>query len=128
MPKRIGRVLGASMTAALVVALALPAGAATQAKVTGGACSGASTWTLTLKWDAGRIESDMEVQTPAAGQVWTGGFKDNGVVFGHSSKTTLADGSWSATRFAPNQAGTDAITVHSKNTVAGEVCNASGTF
>ena len=42
MPKRMGRVLGASMAAALVVALALPAGAATQAKVTGGACSGAS--------------------------------------------------------------------------------------
>ncbi len=120
--------MGVVVAVASVVALALPASAQTRAKVAGGACSGASTWTLTLKWDVGRIESDMEVQTPAAGQVWTSVFKDNGTVFGRSSKTTRADGSWSATRFAPNQAGADSITVSSTNTVTGEVCNAAGTF
>lgn len=128
MSKGTGRLLGVSVAVVLVGALALPASAQTRAKVTSGTCSGASTWILTLKWDAGRVESDVEVQTPAAGQVWKSAFKDNGTVFGYSTKATLADGSWSATRFAANQAGPDVITVRGTNTVTGEVCRASGIF
>lgn len=111
---------------ALTALLALPSQAATRAKVTSGSCSGNSTWKLTLKWDNGRVESDVEVQTPAPGQQWKSGFKDNGVVFGHALKTTQADGSFSATRFATNQVGPDAITVKSTNLTTNEVCKASG--
>jgi hypothetical protein len=89
-----------------------------------GHCSAASTWKLTLKRDAGRIESDVEVQTPTAGQAWHFAMFDNGVKFGSGTKTTAADGSWSATRFAANQAGTDNIVVKANNLVTGETCKA----
>lgn len=116
---------------ALVVALAaimLPAQAATGGKVTTGTCSGTSTWMLTLKYDAGRVESDVEVQTSVAGHPWRSTFKDNMVVFGHALKTTAGDGSFSATRYAPNQVGTDAILVRAKNLTTGEVCRATGSL
>jgi hypothetical protein len=126
--KRRGMALVASFAVVVVLVLALPASAQTRAKVTQGACANHSTWTLTLKWDNGRIETDIDVHTLQAGQLWKSAFRDNGVVFAHASKTSGPDGSWSATRFAPNQAGTDAITVRATNTVTGEVCRASGSF
>jgi hypothetical protein len=101
---------------------------AATAVVTTGSCSGSSTWMLTLKLDNGRIESDIDVQTNAAGQLWKFTMKDNGVKFAGGKKTTVADGSWSATRFATNLTGPDHITVNAKNTVTGETCAASGTF
>jgi hypothetical protein len=112
----------ASAPAAFASGKAAPAGTTT------GACSAASTWTLKLKLDNGRIESDVEVDSPAAGQVWTFVMKDNGVKFASGSRTTGAGGSFSVTKFATNQAGTDKITVNSKNTVTGEVCRASGSL
>ena len=110
----------------LAAPLALPAQAATPVHVTSGSCSGNSSWKLTLKFDNGRVESDVEVQTPLAGQQWRSAFKDNGVVFGYALKTTVADGSFSATRFATNQAGPDSILVKSTNVATGEVCRATG--
>jgi cobalamin biosynthesis protein CbiD len=115
-----------AVATALAGPLAVPSQAATRAKVTTGSCSGASTWKLTLKWDAGRVESDVEVQTPVAGQQWKSVFKDNGTVFARARKTTAGDGSFSVTRFATNQAGADHIRVKSTNVTTGETCKALG--
>ena len=105
-----------------------PASAATSRQaVRTGACSGHSTWMLTLKNDNGKIEADLEVQTPKAGQTWNSVFRDNGTVFGRATKTTQADGSFSVTRYATNQGGTDHVRVRS-NTTTGESCIATAAF
>jgi hypothetical protein len=125
MKKFIGLMLVGAMGLTLFAATTATARtAAPNAVIKTGHCSAASTWKLTLKRDAGRIESDVEVQTPTAGQAWHFAMFDNGVKFGAGTKTTAADGSWSATRFAPNQAGTDNILVRANNTVTGETCKA----
>jgi hypothetical protein len=81
-----------------------------------------------LKPDHGKIEADLEVQTPNAGQTWHSVFKDNGSVFGRAAMTTLAVGSFSATRYAANQAGTDHIRVRSVKATTGEVCISTAGF
>jgi len=68
------------------------------------------------------------VQTNTVGQTWRFVMTDNGVKFGSGKRITVADGSWTATRFATNQAGTDSIVVRSKNLTTGEVCRADGTI
>ncbi len=129
MRKVIGLVVVGAMGLTLFAATAASARtAAPNAVIKTGHCSAASTWKLTLKRDAGRIESDVEVQTPVAGQAWHFAMFDNGVKFGSGTKTTAADGSWSATRFAANQAGTDNILVRAKNLVTSETCRAKAAF
>jgi len=112
----------AAVVATTGIFLAAPAMAAV---VRTGSCSGHSTWMLTLKRDNGRIEADLEVQTPRAGQTWHAVFRDNGSVFGRATKVTQPDGSFSATRFAPNKAGTDHIRVRAANATTGETCIAT---
>ena len=113
----------AAFAGAAPAAIAAPTAAA--AVIRTGSCSGASTWKLTLKHDAGQIESDLEVQTPVAGQTWHYVMKDNGVRFAAGNKTTQADGSFSVTKFAPNQTGTDHILARASNLTTGEVCRAT---
>ena len=119
----------AAVLCAAALAGATPAASAAPtapaAVVATGSCSGSSTWKLTLKHDAGRIESDLEVQTPAAGQTWHFVMKDNGVRFAAGNKATKADGSFSVTRFAANQAGTDNILARATNLATAEVCRAT---
>ena len=127
--KKFLRMSVAASAAALALAVPLAAHAATGLVVTTGTCSGSSTWMLTVKVDhPGTLEADVEVQTPAAGELWRSTFRDNGVVFAHGHKTTAADGSFSLTRFAVDQTGPDAIKVRSLNTVTGETCVAKATF
>ena len=129
MKKVIGLVVVGAMGLTLFAATAASARTSVSgAVIKTGNCSAASTWKLTLKRDAGRIESDVEVQTPAAGQAWHFAMFDNGVKFGSGKKTTVADGSWSATRFAANQAGTDNILVKANNLVTAETCRAKAAF
>ncbi len=127
--KRFFSLVIAAVAVVSIMAAASPGAAAPRpAVVSSGACSGASQWRLTLKRDNARIEADVEVQTPAAGQQWRSRFADNGVVFGRALRTTVADGSFSATRFAANRTGPDLIRVRSLNLITGEVCRSSGTF
>jgi hypothetical protein len=121
-----------SLAAAAMVALAIAgsaSGAAAapspNAVIRTGQCLGPSTWKLTLKHDAGRIESDLEVRTPAAAQTWHYVMKDNGIRFAAGNKVTMADGSFSVTRFAPNALGTDQIVARANNLTTGEVCRAA---
>lgn len=116
------------VTLMLTAGVAPTATAATPATVKTGNCSAASTWKLTLKKDLGRIEADVEVQTGQAGQQWRSRFADNGTVFARVTKSTVADGSFTATRFATNQAGVDHIRVRSVNQSTGEVCRAAANF
>ena len=121
-------VVVASITMFLALAIAPSSAVQPSAKVTSGHCTNNSTWKLTLKLDAGRVEADAELQTPRSGQRWNAVYLDNGTVFGHASKLTQADGSWSATRFASNASGADHIRVRAKNAATGEICRATGTF
>lgn len=81
-----------------------------------GYCSNApAIWTLTLTKDAGQIESDFELQMNAypLPQTWHFVMKDNGTQFAHGNQTTKgADNSFSVTRYAANQLGTDRIVVN----------------
>ena len=124
----VAGLVAASALSVAPMAFASSAPKTPAAVVTTGKCSGTSTWMLTLKLDNGLVESDVEVQTNTAGQTWKFQMLDNGTKFGSGKKTTIADGSWSATRRATNQTGPDAITVNARNTVTGETCVASGTF
>ena len=90
-----------------------------------GHCVGLSTWQLTLAKDAGRIESDLEVQSTRGLQTWHFVMKDNGIRFGHGNQTTKPGGAFTVTRFAANQLGIDHIVAHSTNLTTGEVCRAS---
>ncbi len=132
--QRIMRTAIAVTVATLALGAAAPAMASGHAVlpnvvVGSGSCSAGSTWLLTLKPDSTtRIEADLEVQTGVAGQAWRSKFFDNGAKFGHGSKVTLADGSFSITRYATDQAGSDVITVKSKNVTTGETCLATATF
>ena len=118
----------ASITLFLALANAPSYAVQPSAKLTSGHCTNKSTWKLTLKLDAGRVEADAELQTPKSGQRWNAVYRDNGTVFGRASKVTQADGSWSATRFASNASGADHIVVRVKNGTTGEICRATGTF
>jgi hypothetical protein len=126
--KRLVLLSVATMVAVAALGVAPAAMAGTQARVSQGPCSVTSTWMLTLKYDNGRVESDVEVQTPQAGQTWHFVMKDNGVKFGSGHRISDADGSWDATRFATNQPSTDAIVVKAKNLTTGEICKADGTI
>jgi len=128
MKKALSVAIAAALAVSIMAAAAPSATAATTSVAKSGACSGTSTWKLTLKNDNGKIEADVEVQTKTAGQKWRSRFADNGTVFGWATKTTQADGSFSATRYAINQAGSDLIKVRSVNLTTGEVCVAKATF
>jgi hypothetical protein len=128
MKKLLSVAMAGGLAISIVAAASPAATAVTTAVVRNGNCSGTSTWRLTLKRDNARLEADVEVQTGVAGQQWRSRFLDNGTVFGTATKTTLADGSFSATRYATNQTGADLIRVRSVNLTTGEVCRASATF
>lgn len=128
MKKALSVAIAGALALSIMAVAAPGATAATTSVVKSGACSGTSTWKLTLKNDNGKIEADVEVQTKTAGQQWRSRFADNGTVFGWATKTTQADGSFSATRYATNLVGPDLIRVRSVNLTTGEVCRASGTF
>jgi hypothetical protein len=128
MRKALALTIAAALAVSILTAMSSAAAAPPTAVVKNGHCSAHSTWRLTLKKDHARIEADVEVQSPRAAQRWRSRFSDNGIVFARVTKTTIADGSFSATRFASNKVGSDLIRVRSVNLATGEVCRASATF
>jgi hypothetical protein len=124
----VAGLLAVSALGGMPAAFASPAGTRAVTPTFTGACSGPSTWILTLKTDGSQIESDLEVQSPAAGQLWRFKMKDNGVKFAQGHKVTRRDGSFSVTRFAPDQPGTDNIVARAVNQVTAEVCVATGSI
>jgi hypothetical protein len=125
MKKVIGLLFVGAMVLTLAGATASSARtAAPGAVIKSGACSDGSSWTLTLKQQEGQIKSIIAVQTSTAGQRWHFSMKDNGMKFGSGLKWSAADGSWSATGFAADQAGTDNVVVRANNRFTDETCTA----
>jgi hypothetical protein len=130
--KKLVATLVAAVMAVGIIATA--ASAAPKVVVGSGVCSGPgrTTWLLTLKKDANRIEADSEVNHSANGQAWKSVFKDNGVVFARSRVVAGSPGNEarqaSATRYVVPVAGANHITVRSTNLATGQVCVASATF
>jgi 2-methylaconitate cis-trans-isomerase PrpF len=100
------------LTAALLVATAAPASAKSgDATLARGACAGGgAVWKLKAKHDSGRIETELEVDSDAAGQVWAVRLTDNGVVvLDGTARTAGASGSFSIGLRIADRAGSDTI-------------------
>jgi hypothetical protein len=121
-----------SSSAALVLAAAVaaPVLAAAPAQAKGGApevrasgaCVGGGSWKLKSKADDGRIETEFEVDTNRAGQVWHVGITDNNVAIFSGNRTTAApSGSFEVRVLSPNRAGTDVI--HASATMGTRSCS-----
>jgi hypothetical protein len=92
-----------------------------------GSCSGASNWKLKAKPDAGRLETEFEVDQNRNGVKWSVKIKRNGATAFSGTRTTKApSGSFSVDRRLGNGAGKDRITAVAKR--AGETCTASLTI
>jgi len=96
---------------------------------TEGACSGASTWKLTLSIDNGRVESEFEVDQNVVGDTWKVKMSDNGVIFFRGQAVTQGpSGSFEIRKFTANQPGADKILALAKNVSTGETCKGSGSI
>ena len=78
-----------------------------------GTCVGGGVWELKAKPDDGRIETEFQVDTNRAGQVWHVTITDQGVTVVNGNRTTAApSGSFEVRALIPNRAGTDVIHAH----------------
>lgn len=90
-----------------------------------GHCSAASVWKLKAKPDNGRIDLELEIDTPRIGQAWAVGITDNRVrVFSGTRTTRAPSGSFTVELLAPNRAGADNFVGTARNTRTGETCTA----
>ena len=93
-----------------------------------GNCSGASTWKLTLSIDNGQVQSEFEVESQVNNQTWNVRMLDNGLLFFKGKASTGQIGSFTVTKFTPDQSGTDNILAQAKNKATGETCMGSGSI
>ena len=85
-------------------------------------CSGRSDWKLSLEKDDGRIEFELEIDTPRSGQRWGIAIKQNGIRFFKKVRRTDRDGDIEIERNRPDRPGTDKFWFKATNRVTGEVC------
>ena len=124
-----GRTAIYALTLGLVLGAAPAAAAKASDRVFTGACSGASTWTLKLSNENGRIETELEIDQNRVGRVWTVAITDNGTTIFRGARTTTApSGSFTVRRVTANRAGTDRFIAVARAAGTGEVCRARGTF
>ncbi|MDQ1692047.1 MAG: hypothetical protein QOH56_2385 [Pseudonocardiales bacterium] len=110
-----------AVTLALAAAIAAPALAAAPAEAKGGnwvrasgACAGGGVWTLKAKHDNGRIETEYEVDTNRAGQLWRVAISDNNVgLFAGNKRTVAPSGSFTVRLLTSDRAGVDVIRTRS---------------
>jgi hypothetical protein len=120
--------------AAVVGALALTTAAAPAFAKDGrverrGSCTGATDWKLKLQPEHGRIETEFEVDSNRAGQVWNVTINDNGVrVFTGSRTTSAPSGSFEVARLIANRGGADHVVASARNAKSGETCTGRLTF
>lgn len=94
-----------------------------------GMCSGRSDWKMKLSPENGRIEVEVEVDTPRVGQAWTVRISHDGTRFFSAQRTTQApSGSFEIRRVRSNTAGSDTFVARAVNNRTGEVCRGSATF
>jgi hypothetical protein len=88
-----------------------------------GTCSKGSHWTLTVSHDAGRIQTEFEVDSNRVGQKWNVVIADNGVrVFSGARITKAPSGSFTVAPRPANRAGLDHIVATAKAVKSGETC------
>ena len=127
--RRATRLAVYTLALGLVLASAPAAAAKAGDRVFTGACSGASTWTLKLSNENGRIETELEVDQNRVGRLWTVAITDNGATIFRGQRTTTApSGSFTVRRITANRAGTDRFIAVARAARTGEVCRARGTF
>ena len=80
---RLGRlvVAGGALGVIAGAGFASPAAAADVEREKHGSCTGSSRWELQLEREHGRIEIDLDVDTPRSGQTWVVKLKHDGDVF-----------------------------------------------
>jgi hypothetical protein len=94
-----------------------------------GACSGASTWKLSLSPENNRLEVDFEVDQNVVGDTWKVVMRDNGVRFLSGRAVTQApSGSFEVRKLTTDLAGTDTIDALAKNLATGETCVAQASL
>ena len=121
---RLAVTAGALGIAATAAGFAAPASAfaADVEREKHGDCTNRSTWELQLEKEHGRIEIDLDVDTPRSGQRWVIKLKHNGVLFDKVRRTTDAEGEFEVDRHVNNKRGEDRIKFRAVNKVTGEVC------
>jgi hypothetical protein len=96
---------------------------------TAGHCSASSPWSMKAKADHGRIEAEVEVDTPRAGRTWSVTLSDNGTrVFKGTRTTSARSGSFTLERRLVDRAGWDRLTAVARDQRSGERCVATLTF
>jgi hypothetical protein len=79
-----------------------------------GVCAGGGVWTLKAKHDSGRIETEYEVDTNRAGQLWRVAISDNNVgVFAGNKRTVALSGSFTVRLLIADRSGIDVIRTRS---------------
>jgi hypothetical protein len=113
---------------AVTVAAAAPPALATGASVMKTGTCGTHPWSLVLTHDNARIEADYKLSNVRAGSTWRVVMKDNGARFFTGTRTATAERHIEVDKFAPNQTGTDKITVRAANLASGQVCTAAASI
>ena len=127
---RLGRlvVAGGALGVIAGAGFASPAAAADVEREKHGSCTGSSRWELQLEREHGRIEIDLDVDTPRSGQTWVVKLKHDGDVFTKVRRVTDAEGEFEVDRSRNNRPGTDKIGFRAKNKATGEICKGSLTI
>jgi hypothetical protein len=121
----------AGMSVITLVALAPTASASNGGRqvIKSGSCTGATDWKLKVKTDDGKLESEYEVDSNRAGQVWAYKVLDNGVVLRSGyARTTAPSGSFEIKKLSGNRAGLDHFVARAHNLKTGERCTGALTF
>jgi hypothetical protein len=88
-----------------------------------GTCTKGAHWKLKAGARDAGIETEFEVDSNVAGQVWSVRLVDNGVQVFSGKKTTVApSGSFSVERRIANRGGKDTIVASASNAKTGESC------
>lgn len=92
-----------------------------------GDCSRSATWKLKVKQDdAGKLETEFEVDQDVNGARWRVVLKNDNVQYFNAIRTTHAPGgSFTVSRKTADGTGKDVITATARNLATGETCDAS---
>lgn len=100
-----------------------------RAVVKSGSCAAATDWKLKVKSDDGALESEFEVDSNHANQIWSYKITDNGVlVRSGRARTTAPSGSFEVRKLSHNRAGSDHFVARARNLKSGELCVGKLTF
>ncbi len=91
----------------------------------GGRCTASSFWDLNLEKEGGRIEIDLDIDTPAPGQRWKVTVNHNDRTVVNRTRATDREGELDLTRWVNDRSGRDRVTFRAVNRSTGETCRGS---